>query len=283
MNCFYPRTDLACEKTVSPEGLRRHTFPHGIFADESGSGTPGSRYFTVHCGQIWTLSSARIRAAVRAVASLLHVLLHDTLRHYPDERDSILVVGIGNRLITADALGPLTAERVLVTRHAPAQSLPALLHCCRVSAISPGVSSQTGIDSALFLQKAAEAAQASVILAVDALAARSPERIGTTIQLSDSGIHPGSGIGSHTTPLRRESMGIPVIGIGIPTLIDTATLVWDVLEKAGMQTTADAFHETLERGQNFFVSPRETDLITDTGANLLSHAINLTLSHPLQT
>lgn len=189
------------------------------------------------------------------------------------------MAGLGNRFITPDSIGPRTADLVTVTNHARGEAhLFSLLGCARVSAFSPGVLGQTGFEAASLITEAAKAADADAILAVDALAARSTARLAATIQISDTGIRPGSGIGNCRTAITREKVGIPVIALGVPTVVDSATLVWDALEQAGIRDPSRELRQVLDNDRSFIVSPKESDVIADTVAELLSGAINRALT-----
>ena len=137
---------------------------------------------------------------------------------------------------------------------------------------------QTGFEAAALIAEASKTAGADAIVAVDALAARSTSRLGTTVQISDTGIRPGSGLGSCRTPITREEMGIPVIALGVPTVVDSATLVWDALEQAGIDHPSEDLRQVLHNGHSFIVSPKESDVIADSVAELLSGAINRALT-----
>ncbi|MCC8059577.1 MAG: GPR endopeptidase [Clostridiales bacterium] len=152
---------------------------------------------------------------------------------------NILVVGLGNAQVTADALGPKTAGQLRVTRHLDVRcgersgygsGLP------RLSALAPGVMAQTGMETAEILRGVIRETTPDLLIVIDALAARSIRRLGTTIQLTDTGIHPGSGVGNHRHSLTKESLGIPVLAIGVPTVVGAAAIVYD---------TADALAEAL--------------------------------------
>ena len=125
---------------------------------------------------------------------------------------------------------------------------------------------------------AAKAADADAILAVDALAARSTARLATTVQISDTGIRPGSGLGGCRTAVTKEALGIPVIALGVPTVVDSATLVWDALERAGITDSSEELRRVLENERHFIVSPKESDVIAASVAELLSGAINRALT-----
>ena len=149
-----------------------------------------------------------------------------------------------------------------VTNHAREEEhLLSLLDCVRVSAFSPGVLGQTGFEAATLIAEAARSAGADAIVAIDALAARSTARLGTTVQISDTGIRPGSGIGNCRIPITREKMGIPVIALGVPTVVDSATLVWDALGRAGIDHPSGELRQVLNNDRSFIVSPKESDVI----------------------
>jgi GPR endopeptidase len=147
-----------------------------------------------------------------------------------------LVVGLGNSEITPDAIGPFSVRKLNVTRHLRGidEKLYDTIGRCEISALFPGVLGQTGIETVELIRGAAENAHPDVVLVIDALAARSCDRLAATVQLSDSGINPGSGIGNHRKAICRETVGVPVIALGVPTVVNSATLVYDALHKAGI-------------------------------------------------
>ena len=148
-----------------------------------------------------------------------------------------------------------------------------MLGRCQLSALAPGVLGQTGMEAADLIRGAVDAVHPDVVLAIDALAARSTERLASTFQLSDTGISPGSGIGNRRRAIDRASIGVPVISLGIPTVVDSATLIGDALRKAGIEDMDDRLRAVLENRRQFFVSPKESDLITAQTAILLTSAI----------
>ena len=155
---------------------------------------------------------------------------------------SILVVGLGNSAITADSLGPHVVENLHITRHMIREyGLQSLgkekMH--RISGIIPGVMAQTGMETAEIVQGVVKETKPDMILVIDALAARSSKRLNRTIQISDAGIHPGAGVGNHRSVITKETMGIPVIAIGVPTVVDAATIVNDTMENfiAALETS----------------------------------------------
>lgn len=143
------------------------------------------------------------------------------------ENFSVLLSGLGNRDVTADALGPMVMDHMLITRHMK-NNYPA--NSRDISCITPDVMAKTGMESAEIIKAVIEKTHPNLLIAVDALAARSIQRLYSTIQISTAGIYPGSGVGNHRLALTKESMGIPVIAIGIPTVVDAATIVLDALK-----------------------------------------------------
>lgn len=146
---------------------------------------------------------------------------------------SVLVVGLGNRQVTPDALGPYVADQLCVTRHIVKEYgkyAMGMEQVNLVSAVVPGVMGQTGMETLEIIRGIVRETSPHLVIAVDALAARNSRRLNRTIQIADTGIHPGSGVGNHRNGLTKESLGVPVIGIGVPTVVDAATIVNDTME-----------------------------------------------------
>lgn len=139
------------------------------------------------------------------------------------ELPSVLAVGLGNRSVTSDSLGPRVVDELWITRHLETASP-------KISGIVPGVMAQTGMESAQIAHAIVMETEPKLVIAIDALAARSASRLGTTIQLTDTGIHPGSGVGNHRHSLTRESLGVPVIAIGVPTVVGAAAMIYDTVQ-----------------------------------------------------
>jgi spore protease len=217
---------------------------------------------------------------------------------------AILVVGLGNWQVTPDALGPLVCEKMLVTRHLQEIMPPELQGRVRsVSALRPGVMGLTGIETAEIILGVTRRIQPSLIIAIDALAARRTSRINTTVQISDTGINPGAGLGNKRTPINHKSVGVPVIALGVPTVVDAATLVNDTMDrllqamaKSVPQEQGDAFYNLLDNMEgderyaliceildpeagNMFVTPKEVDAVIGRLAHVIASALNIAL-HP---
>lgn len=188
----------------------------------------------------------------------------------------ILVAGLGNTEITPDNLGPKTAKGVLATRHITGELARSTgLDSLRpVAVLAPGVLGQTGIETGELLYSVTQKLHPAALIVVDALASRKLNRLGCTVQVSDTGISPGSGVGNARPQINQQTMGVPVISMGVPTVVDAVTLASDLLgrEEEGME------EEVSPRGEPMVVTPREIDLLIDRAAKLVSMAIN----HALQ-
>lgn len=163
-------------------------------------------------------------------------LAEELLKLLPEagEEKSILVVGLGNREVTADALGPHVVDNLFITRHIVQEYGKAAYNCEKmnqISALEPGVMAKTGMETAEIVKGVVSQTRPDVLIVIDALAARSTKRLNRTIQITNTGIQPGSGVGNHRNALSLESLGVPVIAIGVPTVVDGATIVNDALEK----------------------------------------------------
>jgi spore protease len=188
------------------------TVSHLEILTEEGAeilGKAKGTYITIDVGRVWLLEDVAFERAARLIAEELSLLT----REQTESLDGILVAGLGNRMITSDAIGPLAVESITVTRHIKEldPSLFASLQSHSLAAIAPGVVGQTGIETAELIRSAVEAISPSVLICIDALAARSVDRLAVTVQLSNTGIAPGSGIGNHRQAINRDFLGIPVI------------------------------------------------------------------------
>lgn len=291
----YTRTDLACEWSGSrplsegTESLERvwsggkvQTLTITSEAAARRFGRPRGQYVTVNCDKIWEMTSEGRCALEEEIAGVLCEMLRRETGKAIGGGLSVLVVGLGNREITADAIGPAAVDELLVTRHLKDREpdIFARMDCCAVSALAPGVLGQTGMEAAEVVAGAVRRSRPDAIVAIDALAARSCDRLACTVQLSDTGIAPGSGIGNDRCALTRESMGIPVIALGIPTVVDSSTLVYDALARAEIERVDERLQRILENGRRFYVSPKEADVITRRTATVIARAINRALVGP---
>ena len=195
----------------------------------------------------------------------------------PEGDGAVLVVGLGNRDITPDAIGPLVHEHLLVTRHL-IQQLPEAFGSFRpVAALSAGVLGTTGVESAELVRALVEKLKPDCVIAVDALAAQGMKRLCATVQLANTGISPGSGLGNHREALNEETLGVPVIAVGVPTVVEAGTLVRDVLEEAGKGGLEPGSLGT----QGGFVTTRDIDERVARWGKLIGYAINLAVQKGL--
>lgn len=190
---------------------------------------------------------------------------------------TILIAGIGNETITPDALGPKSADNILATRHITGELKRSLgLSGLRsVAVLAPGVLGQTGIETGELIKSVVESIKPSAVIVIDALASRSLSRLGCTIQISDAGISPGSGVGNHRLSLNKETMGIPVIGIGVPTVVDAQTLALELIPEAKLSYQQKGL--VSPRGEQMIVTPREIDLLIERASRLVGMSLNCAL------
>lgn len=182
-----------------------------------------------------------------------------------------LVVGLGNRNITPDALGPKVCGKVLATRHIGKElaRTAGIENARSVAVLIPGVLGQTGVEAFDIIKGVVQRINPSVIIVIDALASRKLSRLGCTVQMSDSGIEPGSGVGNARYEISQKTLGVPVIAIGVPTVVNVSTIVSELVGGDGNIAN--------EQGQQMIVTPREIDLLIDRAAHLLADTVNLSL------
>jgi len=267
--------------------------------DETGAksmGKPVGNYITIESAAMKendTVAHEKIIKILAKKLGKLHNLQPDAV---------ILIIGLGNWQVTPDALGPKVCDKILVTRHLGDDMPQDLMGRVRaISALSPGVMGLTGIETAEIVKGVAEKIQPDMIIAIDALAARRTSRINTTIQMSDAGINPGSGLGNKRAAINKATMGVPVIAVGVPTVVDAATLVNDTMERmldemAESAPDEQTFYDMLRGLQdteryglikeildpyegNMFVTPKDVDAVIGRLANIIANGCNIAL-HP---
>lgn len=284
---FAKRTDLALEaRELWQESAEKTTRLSGVKATKSKEegypvtrvdvldrrgeealGKPQGTYVTIDLTSFWQRKADFFERAVRAVGSQLKAML-------PEEGPA-LIVGLGNAAMTPDAVGPLAADSVLVTRHL-VSAMPKHFSGFRpVAVFRAGVLGTTGVESAEAVRGLVEQVRPALVIAVDALAARRVGRMCATVQLSDTGIVPGSGVGNHRAALNRETLGIPVFAVGVPTVVDAATLAADLLEEAGV---AELDETRLRRGKSpLTVTTRDVDQQVRELSRVVGYGINWAL------
>jgi spore protease len=272
-----PRTDLAVERRE----LLGDRVPAGVRFDEIISGNvkttvieiispEGERALSKPQGRYITVETDNTAGEIDEKNEALNAL-KESLDSLLPESGCVLVAGLGNVKITPDALGPETVDRIFATRHLGSQTekfgLPQLR---QVSAVSTGVMGQTGMETVEMLTALTEKIQPSAVIVVDALAAANTKRIGNTFQLSDVGLSPGSGVGNSRKRIDRSTLGVPVIAVGVPTVVDASSLVFS--RDRNQDETIDG---------SLMVTPREIDRIIADVSRLLAFAINLSLQKNL--
>ena len=292
----YTRTDLALEiqESLSEasekiEGVEVNEYTikdiiitHVTIETESASskmGKPMGNYITLHFPDLRYVDKKTYENACCQVADQIKMLLDD------DTEKPVLVVGLGNRAITSDSLGPEVIDRLVVTRHLFSHT-PDMLpeNFASVCAIAPGVLGITGIETEEVVSAVCKKVNPCAVIVVDALAARSIDRITNTIQICDTGIHPGAGVGNNRREISEKTLGIPVIAIGVPTVVDAATIAEDTLSLAFSDFAEKLpFDEILRSGKiskeilNFTTTPKEIDILIKKAAEVVANGINFAL------
>lgn len=261
--------------------------------DENGAkaiGKPVGNYITIDIQKLKVATEEDIQEAAIVLSKELRELI---LKH-GTPKDEILVVGLGNQYVTPDSLGPKVINDIDVTRHILTYMPEVLSTDTRpVSAISPGVLGTTGIETLEILKGIVDNVHPKLLIVIDALASRSIERISSTIQLADTGITPGAGVGNTRKDLSKETLGIPVIALGIPTVVDAATIAADsldlLIQKLQQEANSNEFLNNLQEEDkyemikqvlvpedfNFIVTPKEIDDLIENMSSVVARGINI--------
>ena len=281
------RTDLASEaREVWQESAESNTKLPGVWArdtknngfnvtrvkildDEGASvlGKPCGSYTTIELDGISRRDTESVPRAIKAIAEELSELL-------PKSFGCVLVVGLGNKGITPDAVGSSAVSHIMVTRHL-VEKMPDIFGNMRpVSAVAPGVLGMTGVESSEVIRGIAKHISPDFIIVIDALASMKLSRLCKTVQITDTGIIPGSGVGNARAAITRETMGVPIIALGVPTVVDIATIIGDFADDSGIELPVEKLEKYSER---LLVTPKDIDVhISDIG-RILGYAINSVL------
>ena len=232
-------------------------------------GKPQGRYLTLELDALIRREEDAFPRACKALSTLLRELL-------PHPNDGpVLIAGLGKRMITPDAIGPQTADHVIATRHLIAQS-PAIFADWRpVSALAPGVLGQTGVETGEVICGVLDRVRPAAVIAVDTLAAGRLSRLLRTVQLADTGITPGAGVGNARAALNKETLGVPVIAVGVPTVVDGATLAHEISSQLG-QPDCEALDDL---SQPVMITTRDIDREVADISRMIGYAVNMAL-HP---
>lgn len=283
------RTDLALESAESVQGPKKEmngvTMTEEYHADSDVTvttvivesknaskrlGKPNGTYITLEAPSMHEDDEEYHREISKELADCLCKLLPSK-----EKELAVLVVGLGNRAVTADSLGPLVIDNLHVTRHVLLEYGAAAYENTTnmISGIVPGVMARTGMESMEIIRGVADSTEPDVIIVVDALAARSTKRLNRTIQITNTGIHPGSGVGNHRSTLNEETIGKPVIAIGIPTVVDAATIVNDAVGRQYEDIPLSNMSELA----NMYVTGKDIDEIVARLSFTVSEGINMAL------
>ena len=237
--------------------------------NENGSeklGKPRGRYVTVAFGDV----SGMTYGEYERICGVLAENILSLAKRAAGDVKSVLVCGLGNRRFSADAVGVISAEKTVVTRHVKNsdEKLFEAAGFFDICAIMPGVAAQTGIETLELVRSAANEAKPDLIIVVDALAARKAERLGCTVQLTDTGISPGSGVGNCRGAINKDTTGVPTVAVGVPTVIDSGTLIRDMLDEAGASCD-------IKIPCGMFVCPKDVDVKAELVGSMIGYAINL--------
>lgn len=267
---------------------------------EKQMGKPKGDYITIEC----PLIKQNVPSVHEKVIDYLSQAIASLLPEVEGRPLNVLVIGLGNRFATPDTLGPKVVNQVFVTRHV-ALKAPELMDedVAYLSSFAPSVMGLTGIETAEIIEGVVDNVKPDCVIAIDALAARHVSRINSTIQISDTGISPGAGVGNKRKELNEKTIGCKVIAIGVPTVVDTATLVsdtlgqvinlmvkesehspvFDILSSASEQDHYELVKESLgEEVKDLFVTPKEIDEIMEYLSSIISNSINIAV-HPCMT
>ncbi|MCL2409465.1 MAG: GPR endopeptidase [Oscillospiraceae bacterium] len=281
------RTDLAVEaREIWAESAEAQTELPGVIArdknvagfdittvritDEQGArelNKPVGTYITVELDRFINREEGAFNAGSIALAQEIEELIQ------MEPGDSALVVGLGNSAITADAIGPMTARHTMVTRHLVDKMPEEFGMLRRVSVLESGVLGTTGMESAELIKAVTERIRPDRVIVVDALASRRFKRVCRTVQLADTGIVPGSGVGNGRMAINTETLGIPVTAIGVPTVVDAGTLAADIAEKAGSREVSRQDFENY--GGDMIVTPKDIDTSVNDISKFIGYALNL--------
>lgn len=274
------RTDLAIErceflgeKNIEGIEIERFEAKGATVSRIDVVNEKGARIVEKPVGRYVTVEVTPFAKHAQFIDDSFEVLCEEMKRMIP-EKGSVLVAGLGNIRITPDALGPKCASMIFATRHITGELLKStgLDGLRSVSAFSTGVMGETGAEAGELIEGAVKMLKPDIVITVDALAARSVSRLGNTVQMCNTGIVPGSGVGNSRKEISERTLGIPVIAIGVPTVVDAATLVSDY----------SGVNEVDDDAKTMMVTPREVDLMIERAAKLTSLAVNCALQKEIK-
>ncbi len=266
------RTDIASESKVLkekiPDGVSQNiqTINGVKIIEIQIQNENGAKILNRSIGTYITLEHSHMLLPENA--EIITKILVNELKNFTSNKKSVLVVGLGNQNISPDAIGPSVADKIIATRHlkGPLADQLGLSQLASVSVIAPGVLGQTGIEVFEIIQSLAQKTNPDIIIAIDALAAKSMDRLGTTIQITNTGISPGSGVENKRAEISKNTLNIPVIALGMPTVVDMETIISEMCP-----------HKKVATSSSMMVTPRNIDQIISRSSLLISNSINQAL------
>ncbi len=284
----YIFTDLACEfckineknnnvvTEVLSDNVSKITVTIRDTDDEIYYGKSRGIYSTFFSPRFWELDNESFDVLSKGISMEIKRILKNKFSENKilDRSFSLLIAGIGNPALNPDALGAETVKNIIVTRHIK-KGIPMFDNRMRVSAIITDVTGNTGIEVLDILKSHVKCISPDALIVIDSLATKSSERLASTVQISDSDILPGSGIGQGRAKISSDRLGVPIISIGVPTVINSSTMLVELLQDIGINKANPELQKKLEGMRGFFVTPKEIDAVIKYGGMLLSESINM--------
>lgn len=279
------RTDLAVEAATllgKHDGIESNTEVKGnitiervrVLTNEAGKelGKPIGTYVTITVADLSENDKEDYENSCMCLSEEIKRIIN------MKENATALVVGLGNEGITADSIGPKCVKKLFVTRHIKELLPDEIDDSVRsVATLSPSVMALTGIETGEIVKGVADRIKPELVIVIDALAARDVKRLGRTIQITDTGINPGSGVGNNRKELSQKTLGVPVVAIGVPMVVDALTLKMDCLEKVNQKVQQEIYEILKEDSTSMVVTPTEIDSLSERGAKIIANGINLAL------
>jgi len=284
------RTDLAVEeRELLGEGIKGAEYSD---EDRGGLHIERLRITTERAGQLLkkpmgtyiTIELPALTDNIRDTDKRVGILAEEIGRLLP-VNGLVLVAGLGNVEITPDALGPKAASKILATRHITGEVARStgLDKLRAVAVLNTGVTGQTGIETGELLLGVIRSIRPSALVVIDALASRRLERLGCTVQISDTGISPGAGVGNRRLRIDADTMGVPVVAVGVPTVVDALTLAFDLLDIDDERRGVELSRAVSPQGRTMVVTPKEIDLLINRASHLISLSVNMALQSDIDT
>ncbi len=233
-------------------------------------------YTTIELPELFIMEPQVLETVATVLSNEITRIVEKTCNRKINKDFSVLIAGIGNRNITPDAIGPLSVEKLNVTRHISLLDAKRFetLDSCKVCAVSCGVMGETGMETLEIIKGILSQIDVDAVISIDALAARGANRLAKVIQLSNLGISPGAGIGNRRQAINDITLGVPVIAIGAPTVISASVLLVDTLTRNGINNLNKTNRLALERGKEFFVTPKNCDAISESLSSIIARSID---------